>query len=94
MNQQCNLVAKKASEILSCIKKSKASRSRSDPPPLFFPGEATSRVLGAVLGSPVQRELLERVLQRVTKMMRGPEHLPYKERQRELELFCLEKAPR
>ena len=35
-------------------------------------------------------DMLERVQQRTTKMMKGQEHLYYKERLRELELFSLE----
>jgi len=94
VTQQCAPVAKKANEILGCIKKSIESRLREMI-------SLCSALVRPCLEYSVQfwapqfeaeRELLKRVHQRAIKMMRGLDYLPYEERLRALGLFSLEKG--
>ena len=79
MRQQCVLVAKKACGILGYIKECGQQVKGGDPFPLLCPGQATFRLLCSILGSPAQ-ESQGGVQQRATKMMRGLELSPVRER--------------
>jgi len=78
MSQKCVLLAKKFNGILECIKRGMASRSREMILTLYW-SRLTWNIVSilGLLGTKKDRELLERVQERATEMIKGLEHLSY-----------------
>ena len=89
MSQQCALASQKDKHILSCIKRSVASRLREVILPLY---SALVRPHCNQMWSPKymrDMDLLEHVQRKATKMVQGMDHFSYEDRPRELGWFNL-----